>query len=298
VVRRSVCVSVVALALSGLLAVAAPFAAATGNGNGLDRIAQSGQALLRAGTARFAGRISITGSSTTSGTAGLSGAFDFTHRSGQFNINAGALGATGASGRLTIRLIGNVAYLSVGSFRRLTHGALPRQLEGKQWLRLDLSTLGATAGELEQANPASSLDFLRGATNSVENLGTERVSGVPATHYRIEVDLTQALEKVPANQRSQLQATLGALGGASQFPADVWLDAKGRPVKFSFEVTGQGATPTHISETFQYSDFGTPVRTPVPPSSQVLDFTTLLHELGRSLGGAAGATIGSSAPAA
>ena len=295
-VRRSVCVSVVALALSGMLAVAAPFAAATGNG--LDRVAQSGQALLHAGTARFAGRISITGSSTTSGTVGLSGAFDFTHRSGQFNINAAALGATGASGRLIIRLVGNVAYLSVGSFRHLTPGALPRQLEGKQWLRLDLSTLGATAGELQQANPASSLDFLRGATSSVENLGTERVNGVPATHYRIEVDLTQALERVPANQRSQLQATLGALGGASQFPADVWLDAKGRPVKFSFEVTGQGATPTHISETFQYSDFGTPVRTPVPTSSQVVDFTKLLHELGRSLGGAAGATIGSSAPAA
>lgn len=116
------------------------------------------------------------------------------------------------------------------------------------------------------------------------------MSGVPATHYRVEIDLTTALANLPAQQRSQVQSTLGALGGISSFPADVWLDAQGRPVKLSIDVIGQGATPTHLQETFQYSDFGTPVQAPIPPANQTVDFTKLVQELGGSLGGSTGVT--------
>ena len=288
--RRTVRVAVLALALTAGLAVAAPLATASGpGGTDLDRIAQSGQALVRAGSARFTGQVSITGSSTSDGNIELSGAFDFKHRSGQFNINAAALGAAGSSGRITLRLIQTVAYLSVGSFRHLTSGALPPELQHKQWIKIDLSSLGASAGGLQQANPAASLEFLRGTTNNVQNLGREPVNGVAATHYRVQLDLTKALEQVPASERSQLQATLATLGGAAMLPADVWLDAQGRPVKFSFAVTvQQGSSPVHVAETFQYSHFGTPVSTPVPPARQVVDLTQLLQQLGGSLGGAAG----------
>lgn len=296
--RRTARIAMLALALTGALAVAAPLAAATGNGSDLDRIAHASQALLSAGSARFSGQVSITGSSTNDGNIELSGAFDFKHRSGQFNINAAALGASGTSGRLTLRLIENVAYLSVGSFRHVTSGSLPPELKNKQWIKIDLRSLGASAGGLEQANPASSLDFLGGTTNSVQNLGSQPINGAAATHYRVQIDLTKALEKVPASERSQLQATIGTLGGAGVIPADVWLDTKGRPVKFEFDLTvQQGSTPVHLAETFQYSHFGTPVSTPVPAKAQVVDFTTLLHQLGGSLGGAAGTTP-ATAPAA
>jgi len=290
--RRTVRVPVLALALTGALVVAAPLAAATGSGGSdLDRIAHSGHALLSAGSARFSGQVSFAGSSTSDANIELSGAFDFKDRSGQFNINAAALGAPGSSGRVTLRLVQDVAYLSVGSFQRLTSASLPPELKNKQWIKIDLSTLGASAGGLEQANPASILDFLSGTTNRVQNLGSEQVNGVAATHYRVQIDLTTALETVPASERSQLQATIGTLGGAAMLPADVWLDAQGRPVKFSFALTVQrGSTPVHLAETFQYSHFGTSVSTPVPPPSQVVDFTKLLQQLGGSLGGAAGTT--------
>jgi len=289
--RRTVRVPALALAVTAALAVAAPLAAAGGTGGGtdLERIAQSGQALVRAGSARFTGQVSITGSAKSDANIELSGAFDFKDRSGQFNINAAALGAAGSSGRITLRLVHDVAYLSVGSFRRLTSGSLPPELENKQWIKIDLNSLGASAGGLQQANPASSLDFLRGTTSNVENLGSQPVNGVPATHYQVQIDLTKALEQVPASERSQLQATIGTLGGAALLPADVWLDAQGRPVKFSFAATvQQGSTPVHLAETFQYSHFGTPVSTPVPPASQVVDLTQLLQQLGGSLGGATG----------
>jgi hypothetical protein len=296
--RRTVCIPMLALALTGALVIAAPLAAASGNGSDLDRIAHSSQALVRAGSARFSGRVSITGSPTSDGTIELSGAFDFKHRSGQFNINAAALGAGSTSGRLTLRLVQNVAYLSVGSFRHLTRGSLPPELKDKAWIEIDPGKLGASAGGLEQANPASSLDFLNGTTNSVQNLGSQQVNGAPATHYRVQIDLTKALEKVPASERSQLQATIGTLGGAGIIPADVWLDTQGRPVKFELNVTvQQGATPVHLAETFQYSHFGTPVSTPVPPKAQVVDFTALLKALGASLGSVAGTTT-TTAPAA
>jgi len=289
VIRRRWSIPLAVLAVTGALALAAPLAAATGTTTDLQRIQQSGQALIKSGSARFAGRVTISSASTTSGTVSLSGAFDFQHRQGQFNIDAAALGASAGSGRLTFRLVNNVAYLSVGSFRSLTHGTLPAELDGKQWIKIDLSALGASAGSLNEANPSSSLDYLHGVT-SVQNLGPQPVSGVPATHYRVELDLTTALANLPANERSQVQSTLGALGGTGTFPADVWLDAKGRPVKLSIDVIGQGATPTHLQETFQYSDFGTPVQAPVPPSSQTVDFTKLVQQLGGSLGGSSGVT--------
>jgi hypothetical protein len=289
--RRTVRIPVLALALTGALAVAAPLASASGNGSDLDRISHASQALLKAGSARFSGRVSITGSRSSDGNVELSGSFDFKHRSGQFNINAAALGAGSTSGRLTLRLVQDVAYLSVGSFRQLTSGSLPPELKNKQWIKIDLRSLGASAGSLDQANPSSSLDYLSGTTDSIQNLGRESVNGAPATHYRIQIDLTKALENVPPSERTQLQATIGTLGGAGVIPADVWLDDQGRPVKFELNLTiQQGSTPLHAAETFQYSHFGTPVSTPVPPASETVDFTKLIQQLGGSLGGATGTT--------
>lgn len=124
-IRRRWSIPLAVLAVTGALALAAPFADATGTSTDLQRIEQSGPALIKSGSARFAGRVTISGASTTSGTVTLSGGFDFKDRQGQFDVDASALGASAGSGRLTFRLVNNVAYLNVGSFRSLTHGTLP-----------------------------------------------------------------------------------------------------------------------------------------------------------------------------
>src|ERR1700674_3467668 len=94
---------------------------------------------------------------------------------------------------------------SIGSFKGLTHGRLPRALAGKQWLKLDLKTLGLDAGQLGQANPSSSLDILRGVTSDIQNLGPDTVGGVSTTHYRIQIDLAKALQNTPSSLRGVVQ---------------------------------------------------------------------------------------------
>ena len=290
-IRRVGRVVLAVLVGCGALALGVSTAGAAGTGNDdLARIANSGAALVKAGSARFSGRVLLSGTST-SGAFTLSGIYDFKHHEGQFNIDASALGVTNASGRITFRLVGGVAYLSLGSFRHLSGGSVPSELAGKQWISIDLAALGASAGSLEQASPASSLDFLRGVTTDVQNLGPAVVNGVPTTHYRIDIDLTKALANVPPADRASVQDLIGALGGASHLPGEEWLDRQGRPVKVSFHVTGTGAHPVQFSETFYYSHFGVPVRVPVPPASQTVDFTKLIQQLGSSLGAATSTTV-------
>jgi hypothetical protein len=200
---------------------------------------------------------------------------------------AAAPGAPGVAGNLTFLRVGDVLYLSVDSFKNLIRGKASLLPAGKRWLKIDLKTLGAGgAGSLNQANPASVLDFLRGVS-AVRNLGSATVRGAATTHYEITIDLAKAVQKAPASQRAQVQQAAIAIGGSRTIPAGVWIDARGRIRRFSSTVdVRQSSGTAHVIGTFEYSNFGTRVSVTAPPAGEVLDFSQFLGQLGSSLGGA------------
>ncbi len=213
----------------------------------------------------------------------FSGAFDVKHRNGRLTIDASALGTAGTSAKIQFLLVNSVAYFSLDSFKGLTPGTLPSSLSGKKWLKLDLKAFGASASQLNQANPSSSLDTLRGVTSDVQNLGSDTVGGASTTHYRIHIDLAKAVQNAPAAQRTQIQRSIDALGGSGILPADIWIDRQGRPRKLSLSFTAKTATTTtSASESFEFSDFGAGVSITAPPANQVADRSQLLSAAGES----------------
>jgi hypothetical protein len=276
---RRLTVPFLALAVAGTVALGTPVAAQSTSSD-LERIANSGQALIKAGSAKFTGKVDVSGAGVTSqqGAVSFSGAFNFKRRLGQFKIDAAALGTRGGA-KITFLLVNDVAYIRLDALKGRT-GTLPKALRGKKWLKLDLKALGAGSGTIGQTDPTSSLFALRGVTQGIQNLGTDQVGGVTTTHYRVQLDLAKALQQVPAGQRAAAQQALQALG-TGIVPADVWLDRQNRLRRFSLTLhtTTAGATAT-IVETFEFSAFGTPVSVSAPPSSDTVDFTQLFSGLG------------------
>lgn len=281
---------VIVLLVVGLLAAAASLSATLASADttgDLARIAGTAQALTKAGSAKIAGTVQVGGAATapssTSGTEHFTGAFDFKHRTGRITIDASALGTTRSTAKIQFLLVKGVAYISLESIRRLANGQLPSTLSGKKWLRFDAKALGASGNQLSQADPSSTLGTLGGVTGDVQNLGSETVRGAATTHYRIHIDLAQAVQKAPAARRAQVQQVIQALGGSGVLPADIWIDRQDRPRKFSLDFMAKtGTTSVSASESFEFSDFGAAVSVAAPPSNQTADFSQLFGGLGGS----------------
>jgi len=161
---------------------------------------------------------------------------------------------------------------------------------GKSWVRADLEQLGQKAGfDLNQylnqssQNPGQILDMLR-ASGSVQEVGSDSVDGVAATHYHATIDLQQAAAQLPTEAQDLVNHLIAA-GAPSQIPLDVWIgNDDGLVHKLTLDEQLQQAT---VDLTLDISDYGTPVTVTAPPSDQVLDLNDLLSQAGR-LGQGAG----------
>jgi hypothetical protein len=212
------------------------------------------------------------------------GAFDYGTRQGTLTMDTSALGIPGFGGKIDVLLLGDLIYM------KLPAGLLP----GKPWLKLDLKTLGQTAGfnlgglsQLGSSDPSSRLRFLAGIGDTAKKVGEEKVRGVSTTHYAGTVDLEKAKAKAPANVQTDIDALIKQLG-KSTVPADVWVDGDDliRRIRMTFEPapgsaaakTAGGGKSTVTQELF---DFGVKVGAAPPPADQVSDFTELLKNAGR-----------------
>ncbi|MBV9285755.1 MAG: hypothetical protein JO176_14130 [Acidimicrobiia bacterium] len=163
--------------------------------------------------------------------------------------------------------------------------ALP---QGKSWVKVDLATAGRSVGSdfstLTQngaSDPTQSLDYLRGASDSVSRVGTEDIRGTPTTHYRVVVDLDKAADASPT-ARNAIKSTSKLLGSARQ-PMEVWVDTQGRVRQLKYTVdlsksktaSSVPSVPGTVTFTLNLFDFGVPVQAVVPPADQVADLGAL-----------------------
>jgi hypothetical protein len=164
----------------------------------------------------------------------------------------------------TIPGVGDIRVLMVDG---QTYVQLPAGLNpsGKPWLLISADSsnpvIQQLATSLQSVTSSSSLDqytdFTQAAT--VTLVGPEEVDGVSATHYRLSVDVTKLPNDTPG--RSDLLSA-----GLLKLPVELWVDAQGRPVKVTEELTVQNQKVTTL---VTLGDFDEPVTITAPPADQV-----------------------------
>lgn len=280
-------------AFAAALAVAAVAAVTAGCGGGgtssalpLDPVAAAATKTQAAGAARI--RFAVAVSSPQGKTFRLhgSGAIDggnsrlsfrlgsFLHQTGMHSAAMAQL-AHGSVQEITTEQNGNYfVYLRLGS---LVASQLPG---GQQWVKIDLSELGRSAGvDLSkllagsQLQPGDLLSLLRSNGAKVHKVGPATVNGVATTHYRVVVDLRARLKELGSPLLSAAAAQV------PKVPEDVWIGKDGlvRRVRVSVNLPHGGA-PAHTAMTMDIYDYGAGIHIEAPPSSQVFDATQLAQQ--------------------
>ena len=239
-----------------------------------------------AGTARIEGEIVPSGTGLPEEPITVSGEVDLTTGNGTITTDLGGLGLPGGTD-FEARVVDGVVYVQLGALLGDLAGELPgagSQLGSVEWLRIDPSRLGAsTVGPAgDPFSFSSNLQYLRGVTGGVEELGEEQIGGVTTTHYRAEVDpkaVADALpDEVPAEARDAVEQSLEDIEGT--FDVEFWVDADDRIRRQQFEVGVEVDGQTFTQRVrLDLSDFGVPVEVEAPPEDATADFGSLLEDL-------------------
>ena len=284
-------------AVAAVFAIAAAAAVTAGCGGGsgravsLDPVAAAATKSQQAGAARIRFALALSSPQTQGKTLRMraSGAIDGT--SGELTFNLGSLirqmGATqGVTPGATMAQLKHASikeiFLEQGGdyviYMRL--GALASQIPGgKQWLELNLSKLGKSAGldfgkllSGSQLQPTDLLGMLRGEGAKIRRLGSATIDGIATTHYRVTVDVAKAFQA-----KGLTSPMLGSFAAQMpKLPEDVWIGKDGLvrrvAIDYSFAPAGR---QLHMRMTMNISDYGAHITIAAPPSGEVFDATQL-----------------------
>jgi hypothetical protein len=107
-------------------------------------------------------------------------------------------------------------------------------------------------------DPTEILAYLKAVSGNVAVVGHDTVRGANTTRYHARVELPRDAQNV--------QLTV---------PADLWIDGSGRLRKLEMSMS----SPVATTAVFELWDFGTTVDVTPPPSSQVVDASTILSTI-------------------
>jgi hypothetical protein len=132
---------------------------------------------------------------------------------------------------------------------------------GGRWTGFFLADPGGPRGPNDPLWP---LDALFGASDDAVEIGQEAVRGVPATHYRVTVDLARADAALPAG----VSVPAGPYRSLRALPAEVWLDAAGLARRIS--VNSEPAAAESVWSIVELWDFGVAADITPPGPDEVL----------------------------
>ena len=169
----------------------------------------------------------------------------------------------------TVRMIGTAFYVEVGPEERA-------DLDGKRWVKMDLSAASAQAGmeftkQFEDIDPAKQVKTLL-ATEGITVVGEETVNGVRTVHYSVTAPLTTYLGQLDAEARKTVEQELNK-NGIKDVKVDIWADEQYLPRRTRV-VMG-----TISDITVDYTDYGKPVNVEAPPASETVDLLEMLKNL-------------------
>ena len=190
---------------------------------------------------------------------------------------------------MSLPMLGPVRVRQVGDdlYEKLPEPLRSEMPENKPWIKVDLADMaggpyGAGGTELKDGSPTSldgQLEYLRGVSDSVEEIGMDPVRGVSTTHYRAEVDLADAAGG--NEQTRQAFETLRDQTGAETIDLEMWVDADGRVRRSIMDVPMEnlGAVPgsdgARMKIEQEMYDFGDPVNVEAPPAEETIEMDDL-----------------------
>jgi hypothetical protein len=269
------------------LAIAAVAVVTAGCGGGstsgalrLDPVAAAATKTQNAGAARVRLNLAVSGQGQRLGMHGA-GAIDGT--SSQLSFKLGSM-----AGQLAPQLghakIKEIALEQDGDYViYLKLDFLSSQLPGgKQWVKLDLTKLGKSAGldlgqllSGSQLQPSDLLGMLEAEGAKVQKLGAATIDGAATTHYRVRIDLAKALQ-----EKGLTSPMLKEIARRTKTAADdVWIGKDGlvRRVRLAYSL-GTPSGTAHAAMTMKLYDYGAHVSIAAPPSSAVFDATQFAQQ--------------------
>jgi hypothetical protein len=282
--RRAAVTSAFAIAAAAV--VSAGCGGSTGSALSLDPVAAAATKSAGAGAARVRLSIAVSGPQgktlRMSGTGAIDGAssrlsFKLGSLLGLAQMPSAAMSqlAHGSLQEITLEEDGDyVVYVRLGS---LLSAQLPG---GQQWVKVDLSKLGKSAGldfskllAGSQLQPGDLLSLLKTEGAKIHKVGPATVDGVATTHYRVVVDVAAHLKALGSPLLGGVAANM------PQVPEDVWIGKDGlvRRVRVSFELPQDG-TAVQTSMAMDIYDYGAHVDIAAPPRTQVFDATELARQ--------------------
>lgn len=222
----------------------------------------------------------------TRGTFDGDGQLEFETERGRLDLDLEPLGLAGA-GRTEVMLDRDDVYLKLGD-------RLPG-LGDRPWVKIDLDALAKGQGDsiealrqLQANDPSAVLNYLRGVTGKVTEVGPETVRGAPTTRYKATVDLEKAAESSPEEVRDDLAEVTRQLG-ESHLPVEAWIDGAGRLRRLRYSVDlaelgddapAKGAGTGTVTADLELFDFGVDVAVTTPPEGETTDLAKLLGRAG------------------
>jgi hypothetical protein len=163
--------------------------------------------------------------------------------------------------------------------RSAAFGELP---EGAEWMKLDLSE--QVGGQMQPLDPRDQLKMLR-SSEDFEKLGSERVRGVPTTHYKATVDQSDEVERLRDEGEDTaadfLEKVIAANDGADKMGVEAWVarDKTIRRLKMKVPFS-LGAAPagTSMLMTMELYDFGIEPDIALPDDGEVFDASEIARE--------------------
>jgi hypothetical protein len=168
--------------------------------------------------------------------------------------------------------------------------------DARPWVRVDASDLneGDELDPTEDApqffafavNPVYLVDLIAGPlAGSVRDKGTEKVGGVMTTHYAANFDIDKVLKhtrrkEFPEDTRKAFDDVLDVLAVSGRIhPGDVWLDADGRPRRFTLRLKEEPIRHFIIEHTItiELTSFGSGKALSVPSPKERVDVRSVVQ---------------------
>jgi hypothetical protein len=137
----------------------------------------------------------------------------------------------------------------------------------RPWTKLDTRRLPAAQlrNRADELAHVRALAFLPSGVARATRLGLEG----PTTHYRGVVAPARVLLRVPATERAAIRSAIVADYSSRPFPADFWIDRRGRVVRV--RVSYRTAKGGRIAVSGTFSHFGVKVDLRLPPAGEIVD---------------------------
>jgi hypothetical protein len=151
---------------------------------------------------------------------------------------------------------------------------------GRQWIKLDVTKLGNSAGvdlsklmSGSQLQPTDLLSMLKAEGAEVEKLGPATVDGVTATHYHVTIDMAKR-----SSRRGSRALLNGVAAQMKTVSGNVWIAKDGLVRRVGLGYKSPVAGAPRMASTMDISDYGAHVTIAAPPSGQVFDATQFAQQ--------------------